>query len=139
MHWVFVVAWGNLCCTDSLVEELGLSCSRACGLLVPRRVGPASPALQGRFLTPGPPGKSLFLSFNFNVSPVYPGTFLVAQMVKNLVKNLPAVQEIQVGSLGWGHPWRREWLPTPVFLLGEFCVQRSLPGYSPWGRKESDS
>ena len=30
-------------------------------------------------------------------------------------------------------PWRREWLPTPVFLPGEFHGQRSLVGYSPWG------
>ena len=29
-------------------------------------------------------------------------------------------------------PWRREWLPTPVFLPGEFHGQRSLEGYSPW-------
>ena len=34
-------------------------------------------------------------------------------------------------------PWRREWLPTPVFLLGESHGQRSLVGYSPWGYKES--
>ena len=34
--------------------------------------------------------------------------------------------------------WRREWLPTPVFLPGECCGQRSLAAYSPWGRKESD-
>ena len=26
-------------------------------------------------------------------------------------------------------PWRREWLPTPVFLPGEFHGQRSLIGY----------
>ena len=32
-------------------------------------------------------------------------------------------------------PWRREWLPTPVFLLGEFYGQKSLEGYSPGGRK----
>ena len=36
-------------------------------------------------------------------------------------------------------PWRREWLPTPVFLPGEFHGQRSLVGYSPWGPKESDT
>ena len=30
-------------------------------------------------------------------------------------------------------PWRREWLPTPVFLPGEFHGQRTLVGYSPWG------
>ena len=35
-------------------------------------------------------------------------------------------------------PWRREWLPTPVFLPGELHGQRSLAVYSPWGRKESD-
>ena len=31
-----------------------------------------------------------------------------------------------------------EWQPTPVFLPGEFCEQKSLVGYSPWGRKELD-
>ena len=36
-------------------------------------------------------------------------------------------------------PWRREWLPTPVFLPGESYGQRSLGGYSPWGLKESDT
>jgi len=30
-------------------------------------------------------------------------------------------------------PWRREWLPTPVFLPGEFHGQRSLESF-----KESD-
>ena len=35
-------------------------------------------------------------------------------------------------------PWRREWLPTPVFLPGEFHGKRSLVGYSPWGHKELD-
>ena len=34
-------------------------------------------------------------------------------------------------------PWRREWQPTPVFLSGKSHGQRSLVGYSPWGRKES--
>ena len=33
-------------------------------------------------------------------------------------------------------PWRRAWQPTPVVLPGEFHGQRSLVGYSPWGRKE---
>ena len=35
--------------------------------------------------------------------------------------------------------WRREWLPTPVFLPGEFHGQRNLAGYSPMGRKELDT
>ena len=33
-------------------------------------------------------------------------------------------------------PWRREWLPTPALLPGEFHGQRSLVDYNPWGRKE---
>ena len=35
-------------------------------------------------------------------------------------------------------PWRRASQPTPEFLPGESHGQRSLEGYSPWGRKESD-
>ena len=35
-------------------------------------------------------------------------------------------------------PWKRKWLPTPVFFPGKFHGQRSLVGYSPWGHKESD-
>ena len=35
-------------------------------------------------------------------------------------------------------PWKREWLPIPVFLPGEFHGQRSMVGYSPWGCKELD-
>ena len=33
-------------------------------------------------------------------------------------------------------PWRRKCQPTPEFLPGESHRQRSLVGYSPWGRKE---
>ena len=36
-------------------------------------------------------------------------------------------------------PWRRKWQPTPVFLSGESHGGRSLVGYSPQGRKESDT
>ena len=36
-------------------------------------------------------------------------------------------------------PWRRAWQPTPVFLPGESCGQKSLAGYSPWDCKESDT
>ena len=32
-------------------------------------------------------------------------------------------------------PWRRKWQSTPVFLPGESHGQRSLAGYSPWGRR----
>ena len=35
--------------------------------------------------------------------------------------------------------WRRKWQPTPVFLPGESHGWRSLVGYSPRGREESDT
>ena len=36
-------------------------------------------------------------------------------------------------------PWRRKWLPTPVFWPRESHGQRSLQGYSLWGCKELDN
>ena len=56
----------------------------------------------------------------------------------SVVKNLPAVQETQ---LPWVEkiPMRRAWQPVQVLLPGEFQAQRSLAGYSPGGRKESDT
>ena len=35
--------------------------------------------------------------------------------------------------------WKREWLPNPVFLLGEFHGQKSVAAYSSWGHKELDT
>ena len=54
-----------------------------------------------------------------------------ASLVAQMVKNLPAMWQIQAQSLERTIPWRREWLPTPVFLPGEFHGQRSLACYSP--------
>ena len=61
-----------------------------------------------------------------------------ASQVAQAVKNLPAMQE--TGSDRWVRkiPWRREWQLTPIFLPEKFHGQRSLAGYSPWGRKELD-
>ena len=36
-------------------------------------------------------------------------------------------------------PWRRKWQSTLALLPGKSHGQRSLIGYSPWGRKESDT
>ena len=35
--------------------------------------------------------------------------------------------------------WRKKWHPTPVLLPRKSHGQRGLVGYSPWGRKESDT
>ena len=52
----------------------------------------------------------------------------LASQAAQLVKNLPAMWETWVQSLGWEEPWRREWILAPVFLSGEFCGQRRLAG-----------
>ena len=54
------------------------------------------------------------------------------------VKNLPAMQELWVQSLGWEDPWRRKWQLTQVFLPGKSHEQRSLAAYSAQGHRESD-
>ena len=36
-------------------------------------------------------------------------------------------------------PWRRAWLPTPVFLPGESPWTEGPGGLHPWGRKELDT
>ena len=61
-----------------------------------------------------------------------------ASPVAQTLKNLPAMQEIQVRALSPEEPWRREWLSTLVFFPAESNGHRSLAGYSPRGRKESD-
>ena len=74
-----------------------------------------------------------------------------ASLVAQMVKNLPAKKKKEKKKRiclqcrrprfdPWVRkiPWRREWLPTPVSLPGEFHGQRSLADCSPWGRRESD-
>ena len=79
------------------------------------RIDPISPTLQAG---------SLLLSYQGFQA------FIVAQLVKN---------PLQYGRPGFDScvgktPWRKEWLPTPVFWPGE------LHGlHSSWGRKESDT
>ena len=84
---------------------------------------------------PDPPlTRGVCLGHHFPSGSLSP-TSLVAQMVKNLL------QPGRPGFDPWVRkiPWRRKWLPTPVFLPGEFHGQRSLAGYSPRGHKESDA
>ena len=59
-----------------------------------------------------------------------------------VIKNPPAnAGDIRdVGSIPGlrRFPWRRAWQPTPVFLPGESCGQRSLEGNGPQHHIESD-
>ena len=52
-------------------------------------------------------------------------------------KNVPAMQEMQVQSLGQEDPLEKEMGTHSSILAGRYYGQRSLVGYSPWGHKES--
>ena len=59
-----------------------------------------------------------------------------ASLVAQSVKNLPAVQETQVRSLGWEDPLEKEMAAHSSILAWKISWKRSLVGCSPWGRKE---
>ena len=61
-------------------------------------------------------------------------------MVAQTVKNLPAVQDMQVDPCVRKIPWRRKWQLPPVSLPGE-SLWTEEPGHSsgPWGHKEMDT
>ena len=60
-------------------------------------------------------------------------------LVAQTVKNLPVIRRPGFDPWVGKIPWRREWLPTPVFLPGESVGQRSLVNYSPWDHSELDT
>ena len=55
-----------------------------------------------------------------------------------MVKNLHAIQEMRVQSLGWEDPLEKGMATHSSNCLENTHGQRSLVGYSPWGGKESD-
>ena len=85
----------------------------------------------------------VFGAFFHNVLPfsyiLYMGMRSLGFPHGSTVKNLSAMQEMQVRSLGREDPLEKEWQPTQVFLLGKSHGQKSLAGYSPWGHKEPDT
>ena len=62
-----------------------------------------------------------------------------ASLVAQSVKDLPAVQETQVQSLGLEEPLEKEMATHFSILAWKSHGQRSLVGCSPWGLKESDT
>ena len=68
------------------------------------------------------------------------GASLPFPSLPQMVRNLSEMQETWVRTLGQeDSPWRRKWLPTPVFLPEEFHGQKSLVGSSPWGHRALDT
>ena len=74
-----------------------------------------------------------YWSFSFNIIP--------SKEIPGLISFRMAVQCRRPRFDPWIEklPWRRAWKTTSVFLPGESHGQRSLPGYSPQGCKESDA
>ena len=70
----------------------------------------------------------------------YPLQYSHVSLVAQTVKNLPTMQETWVRSLDWEDPLK-EGIGNPLqySCLENPHGQKSLVGYSPWGRKESDT
>ena len=47
--------------------------------------------------------------------------------------------DAQIFKIVMSSSQRRQWYPTPVLLPGKSHGRRSLVGFSPWGRQESDT
>ena len=111
-------------------------------------IEPVSPALASRFFTPEPPGKSKYKCINIQTYIhiyicILGGCLrrdlhaLLEKELSNFSPRVPAApctwSDPSVTS--FGSPTQQ---PTPVLLPGKSHGWRSLAGYSPWGRKESD-
>ena len=60
-----------------------------------------------------------------------------ASLVAETIKNVRAMKETQVRSLGWEGAREKEMATTPISCL-ENSTDRGFWWASPWGRKESD-
>ena len=119
-----LLTWGQAITGASLVAQLVKN--------LPVMVGDLG-SIPGLGTWPGE-GKGYPLQYSGLENSMKGGASLVAQTLK---------------CLQWGRPgfdpwvmkisWRRKWQPTPVSLPGESHGRRSLMGYSPLGRKESDT
>ena len=127
LHRVLLASRGILCreaealeCAGSVVVAHGLSYSATCGTLVPwPGIEPASPALQGGFLTTGPLGKFLdssWVDVSLQSSPI------------PLPSHFPAVSTWPPGGPTW-EQWRRFLLAQRIHLLeGCWGPSCSVPG-----------
>ena len=63
----------------------------------------------------------------------------LASLVAQMVKNLPAMWETYVCSVGREDALEKKMVTHSSILAGKSHGWRSLVGYSLWGRKESDT
>ena len=123
----FLAALGLCCDTRTfLTVACGLSCSPAYGILVPQPgIKPPSPVLEDRFLTIGPPGKSLSYTFK-----------LLFLFFFSLLKLLTPPASLLSANDCFPHHWE-QWvdqnrieppkLPPPPRPLASICTHTPLP------------
>ena len=129
---LFIVACGLLSsCGAGALEHAGLvvaarrlSCFTACGILVPQPgIKPTSPALEGRFLTTGPPGKSpvfILKSILFDMSTATTAFFWFPFAWNNfpsLLFQFVCVHRSEVGLLQTAYIWVLFLYPFSLCLL----------------------
>ena len=61
----------------------------------------------------------------------------LASLVAQSIKNLPAVQETRVRSLGWEDPLEKEMATHSSILAWKIPWTEEPGGLNPWGSKES--
>ena len=81
---------------------------------------------------------TLTLSYRWCLPSSFCSTFF-SSLVAQTVKHLPAMRETGVRFLGQEDPLEKEMAIQSTLLPGKSHGRRSLIGYSPWGRKESDT
>ena len=64
--------------------------------------------------------------------------FTYRQVMAQMVKNLPAMQETQVQSLGQEDPLEKGVATHCSIIARRIPWTEELAGYSPWGHKKSD-
>ena len=64
--------------------------------------------------------------------------FIRASLIVQLLKNLPAMWETWVQSLGWEDALEKDMATHSIILAWKIPWTEELVGYSPWGLKELD-
>ena len=84
-------------------------------------------------------GKTVYIHIDCSVSLLY-SIPLRASLVVRVVRNLPAMRETQVISLGWKDSLEKE-MATHSSILSRRISRTEAPGrlHSPWDHKESDT
>ena len=122
------------------------------GDLLDPGIEPRSPALQADSLSSEPPGKPCecpFIGRKLMLSKFLKGPLLLQKRERSRLSALRKDSALPLGCVSHlqtnnivilqAADRRRQWHCTPVLLPGKSHGWRSLVGFSPWGREESDT